>query len=230
MARDDDFTVPTKRLLAERAAYRCSNPDCCKITIGASIEESTKTLKPGVAAHICAASKGGARYNANQTSDERKAASNGIWLCANCSTLIDKNNGIDFPEKTLRSWKEQHELSTFNELLSGPSEVGPTVWCEENSGKWKLFVKNPTITPFLDCVVRGYKVEHCNEIFADIEVVFGTIPPRQTVDDAVEYECLQNDVFGHPLMEIEYTDANGSHWCRDRFGKLESIEFRRPFD
>ena len=67
-------------------------------------------------------------------------------------------------------------------------------------------------------------------MFADIEVVFGTIPPRQTIDDTVDYEFLQSDMFGHPLMEIEYTDANGSHWCRNRVGKLEAIEFRRPFD
>jgi hypothetical protein len=230
MTRSDDFSAPTKRLLAERAAYRCSNPDCRKVTIGASFADTTKVLKPGVASHICAARKGGPRFKENQSSEERKSASNGIWLCASCSLLIDKNQGIDFPEGILRSWKEQHELATFVELSNGQIEVGPTAWCEEFSGKWKLFAKNPTMSPFLDCVIRGYKVENCNEMFADVEVVFGTLPPRQTIDETVEYHVLQSDFFGHPIIEIEYTDANGSHWCRDRFGRLQSQAFRRPFD
>jgi hypothetical protein len=144
--------------------------------------------------------------------------------------LVDKNFGKDFPSELLRVWKEQHELSTFAELINGVSEVGLTGWCEESSGNWKVFVKNPTMAPFLNCVVRGYKTENCDKPFADIELVFGTVPPRHTLDDTVDYEFLDSAMFGHPLIEIEYTDANDAHWCRDRFGKLNPIEYRRPFD
>ena len=31
-----------------------------------------------------------------QAPTENIAAKNGIWLCATCATLIDKNHGVDF--------------------------------------------------------------------------------------------------------------------------------------
>ena len=229
MARDE-FSAPVKRLLGERAAYRCSNPDCGRITIGASKQDDSKVLKPGVAAHICAASEGGPRYDHTQSPEDRASASNGIWLCATCADTVDKNKGIDFSVELLRRWKEDHELRTFTELSIGTSEVGLAGWCEEASGKWKLFVKNPTVAPFYDCVVYGYRVEHLNEPFADIEVVFGTIPPRQTIDDTIDFERLESKMFGFPIIELEYTDSEGIDWRRDRFGKLSKIDFRRPFD
>ena len=50
----DDFPAPVKRLLAERAGYRCSNPDCRRLTIGpASIPIGSVSI--GEAAHITAA-------------------------------------------------------------------------------------------------------------------------------------------------------------------------------
>ncbi len=36
--------------------------------------------------------------------------SNGIWLCANCHTMIDKNDGADFPLYELQAWKAEHEI------------------------------------------------------------------------------------------------------------------------
>ena len=229
MARDD-FSEAIKRLLAERAAYRCSNPDCRRITIGASREDSTKVIKPGIAAHIHAASRGGPRYFDEQTSDERSAASNGIWLCATCATMIDKNNGIDYSPALLRSWKDNHDLQTFSELSGSSANVGLTGWCEESGGSWKMFVKNAGMVPYYDCVIYGFKLENFDEPFADIEIAFGTIPPRQTLDDTVDFEFLNSEIFGHPMVALEYTDSEGAHWRREVTGKLESIEYRRPFD
>lgn len=144
--------------------------------------------------------------------------------------MIDKNDGIDFSVLLLRRWKEDHELQTFTDLSKGIIDFGLTGWCEESGGAWKLFVKNPTMVPFYDLVVSGFKMENCNEPFADIEIVFGTVPPRQTMDDTTEYSRLHSDMFGHPMVELEYTDSEDKHWRRDRFGKLTSIPHRRPFD
>jgi hypothetical protein len=66
-------------------------------------------LKLGEAAHICAARAGEARYVANMADEERAAFENGIWLCASCHTMIDKNKGADFPVDVLRKWKTDHE-------------------------------------------------------------------------------------------------------------------------
>jgi hypothetical protein len=225
-----DFPEPTKRLVAERAAFVCTNPDCRRPTIGASRADANSSIKPGVAAHICAASKGGPRFDPNQTPEERQSAGNCIWLCGTCSMLIDKNGGIDHPASLLRIWKDQHELETFSAISSGRADSGLCGWCEEDSGSWSLYVKNTTMSSYYDCVVYGYRLEHCNESFADIEVVFGIIPPRQTVKDKVGYGALESQMFGHPLVELEYTDTSGQHWRRHHCGKLQQIPFRRPFD
>lgn len=120
MALDDrhNFPKPVVTKIAERAGYICSNPNCHKITIGPVLKDDEKSTKTGVAAHICAASKNGPRYNEHQTEKERKSIKNAIWLCATCSTLIDKNKGVDYPSILLHKWKYKHE-KLIKECLEG---------------------------------------------------------------------------------------------------------------
>lgn len=89
MARDD-FTEATKKLLAERVGYICSNPFCRRVTVGPQIG-GEKTVNIGEAAHICAASPGGKRYDTEMTSDKRKSVDNGIWMCRTHAALIDRD-------------------------------------------------------------------------------------------------------------------------------------------
>lgn len=84
----DDFSAKTKELLANRVGMKCSNPGCRKLTCCANTNPD-KVTNIGVAAHICAAAKGGPRYDASMTPEERKSPENGIWLCQSCSKLID---------------------------------------------------------------------------------------------------------------------------------------------
>ncbi len=86
----DDFPAAVKRALAERVAWHCSI--CLRYTIGPHSDNS-KSLKSGHAAHICGAAPGpgGARYDANQTPEQRKSAENGIWACKDCGDQIDKD-------------------------------------------------------------------------------------------------------------------------------------------
>lgn len=100
----DDFTQYTKNLLKNRVGCNCSNPDCGRSTVGAADDES-KFVNIGVAAHICAASEGGPRYDVNMTQEERKSYNNGIWLCQWCAKLIDSD--IDrYSVEVLRQWKK----------------------------------------------------------------------------------------------------------------------------
>lgn len=105
----DNFTPKVTENLAKRAAYMCSNPQCNRMTVGPVSSDPNLFTKTGNAAHICAASPGGPRYDMSQTKEERSSIKNAIWLCATCSTLIDKNNGIDYPPDHLRKWKRDHE-------------------------------------------------------------------------------------------------------------------------
>ncbi len=114
----DEFTAPIQRKLGERAAYYCSNPLCNRTTVGPSDINAEKSIKTGEAAHICAAAIGGPRYDPNQTPAERASIKNGIWLCAACASLIDKNNGADHPASDLHKWKTSHE-KLIRECLLG---------------------------------------------------------------------------------------------------------------
>src|SRR5881296_1719239 len=86
----DAFRALTKRILAARVAHRCCNPDCGALTSGPQTRHA-KAVSIGVAAHITAASPGGARYAHELTFDKRSDFANGIWLCQNCAKLVDND-------------------------------------------------------------------------------------------------------------------------------------------
>ncbi len=115
----DDFTTTTKRILAQRVAYKCSRPECRKQTIGPHRKEEKVTMV-GVAAHIKAAAPRGPRYDNLLTPEERINIKNGIWLCPSCSTLIDKDPD-KFPIEVLNEWKARSESMTWDELMQTPT-------------------------------------------------------------------------------------------------------------
>jgi hypothetical protein len=103
----DNFPARVRRLVAERAGYLCSNPDCRHPTCGPH-SDPEKSIITGEAAHICAAAKMGPRYDPNQTPEERKAITNAIWLCGNCNKKVD-TDWAAWPAERLRSMKADHE-------------------------------------------------------------------------------------------------------------------------
>ncbi|UJD79450.1 hypothetical protein FS595_06960 [Serratia rubidaea] len=106
MAKRDDFSEKTKKILASRAGFRCSFPACDAITVGPSEESDTAISNVGVACHITAAAKGrGARrYDPNMSPEQRKSIQNGIWMCGRHSIEIDKDEARFTVEK-LKHWK-----------------------------------------------------------------------------------------------------------------------------
>ena len=107
----DDFTASVKEMLGERVQYTCSNPACMRATIGPHTDPN-KSLSIGRAAHIKAASPGGPRYDAAQPSEQRSGISNGIWLCAICSDLIDKDVSR-YSVDLLLDWKSRAEAAAL---------------------------------------------------------------------------------------------------------------------
>lgn len=103
----DEFSPPTKRVLAQRAGGRCSFPGCDKLCWLPG-EGPTKAATIGIAAHICAAGKGGKRYDESQTKEERKSINNAIFMCQNHATEIDTDEDR-FTVPILKEWKERHE-------------------------------------------------------------------------------------------------------------------------
>lgn len=115
----DKFSVSVRRILAERAGYRCSNPDCGRSTSGPSDNGSGGSTVLGKACHITAASEGGPRFDSTLGSEQRTHPDNGIWLCAICADRVDKiENVAMFPVELLRCWKEFHESLTGTDHAS----------------------------------------------------------------------------------------------------------------
>ena len=119
----DDFTRQTIAEIAKGVGYRCSNPECAKPTVGANAAQDG-IITIGVAAHICAASPGGPRYNPAQISDARRGKDNGIWLCQNCGRLIDADPQ-KFTVEVLARWKRDAQKRAFREIVA-PSDPALT--------------------------------------------------------------------------------------------------------
>lgn len=134
----DNFTAKTVDILAKRVGYLCSNPTCRKATVGPNTAKDRATIV-GVAAHITAASAGGPRYDGALTIEQRKDIENGIWLCVNCSTLIDKDPDA-FNIAMLNDWKEFSENEMNKQLLGvelkteRPFIEADLIW--SNSQRW----------------------------------------------------------------------------------------------
>lgn len=112
-----NFSQATRRLVAERAGYRCSFPNCNQLTVGPS-NDPNNSSKIGVAAHIysAAVSGKGPRGTGQLSESELKSIQNAIWLCSNHASLIDKHRGDDYPVDKLHSYKTLHETRTAHEF------------------------------------------------------------------------------------------------------------------
>jgi hypothetical protein len=114
-SRQADFPWKVRKLIAERAGYRCSKPDCRRTTIGPGVGPDD-IARIGTACHIYSAEPGGPRGTGGLTFDQLQSASNGIWLCADHGRLIDTNQGRGYPPQLLRGWRQLHETYVAQEM------------------------------------------------------------------------------------------------------------------
>ena len=118
----DDFLKDIVNALSKRVACRCSNPECGRVTMGPHTEVA-KWVNVGVAAHITAAAPGGPRYDASLTSEQRRAADNGVWLCQDCAKTID-SDPAKYPVPLLNEWKSSAEAETERLMRDGKPPAG----------------------------------------------------------------------------------------------------------
>lgn len=112
----DDFTKKTVDLLAKRAGFLCSNPDCNILTVGAA-PTADKSMIVGVAAHITAAAPGGPRYDPTLTPEQRRHHSNGVWLCETHGKAVD-SDAEHFTVEMLRKWRQTAEENSLRTILA----------------------------------------------------------------------------------------------------------------
>lgn len=106
-----EFSVKTKRVLAQRVGYRCSCPDCTNITIGPG-DDPYSVVVLGEAAHIIGAIQKNdgfsPRSNSTLSEEEIRSIDNGIWLCRHHHKLVDSKTS-KYTATELKSWKSQAE-------------------------------------------------------------------------------------------------------------------------
>ena len=143
----DEFPSSVKTVLAQRAAGRCSNPDCGAVTSGPGLDPAS-VVNVGVAAHITAASGGGPRYDPALAPAERMAALNGIWLCQTCSKLVDNDVAL-YTADVLRQWKTRAEGRAAAMLAAGTGSADQSVQLvipSEESPEALLSYASPLLT------------------------------------------------------------------------------------
>lgn len=110
----DNFSKKVIEKSRSRVGSRCSNPDCRVPTTGPTSDPNAVN-NVGIAAHICAASLGGARYDASMTKKERASIQNAIWLCSICATKIDRDPVL-YSRELLSEWKKKAEDAACLEI------------------------------------------------------------------------------------------------------------------
>ncbi len=133
----DDFSKAVKQVLAERVAWRCSNPDCRNVTVGPHMDPA-KRVNLGQACHIEAAAEGGPRYNKDMTKAQRCSPDNGIWLCSIHAREIDADPDR-FSVNHLREWKLTAEQYALEELGKVRDKDHPDVYTENINRHRELF-------------------------------------------------------------------------------------------
>lgn len=164
----DDFSSATKELLANRVGRKCSNPSCRKLTCGAS-STPDKITNIGVASHICAAAKGGPRYDASMTPEERKSFENGIWLCQSCSKLIDTDTAR-YTKELLSNWKKIAEELAILEVET----ASPARSFEEDTDIIKFFLQCFDRPAFRDDIRQEGRMEDFDKAIEDTLIALNT--------------------------------------------------------
>lgn len=112
--------VPTAATLKElyANAYFCAFPKCKKALYKVDLENQIRTLN-STAAHICARSEHGPRWESTQSREENMSVSNLLALCREHSAEIDdKKKEHLYPATLLREWKIL-QLSAYDALAQG---------------------------------------------------------------------------------------------------------------
>jgi len=111
--------------IAKRAGWLCSFPTCRSHTVGATSDDEGD-INIGTAAHICAAARGGPRYDETMSPEDRSSVKNGIWMCRDHGKAIDSTDP-EFTAERLREWKKQAEYESRRRVLRNEAAAGQAV-------------------------------------------------------------------------------------------------------
>lgn len=86
------FSSATKIIIEKYTKSVCC---LCRHYSYSAASDTSANVNYGEAAHIKAVSNAWPRFDANQTDEECRDASNGLWLCRNCHKKVDNKNSVN---------------------------------------------------------------------------------------------------------------------------------------
>ena len=120
---EGDFSPTTKEIIAKRAGYLCSFPNCGRLLVGPSTLP-TQFSFVGHVAHIFPSGANGPRADSGISKDQLQSPPNGILLCAHHHSVVDSDQGSKYSPSVLRSFKDMHELHISFMLHQYSSPIG----------------------------------------------------------------------------------------------------------
>ncbi|TSC86238.1 MAG: hypothetical protein G01um10147_950 [Microgenomates group bacterium Gr01-1014_7] len=177
MARDsNDFSPEIVRTLYNRAGQRCSH--CKRPTSGGNTDDTKATII-GEAAHIKGAQPNSRRYDASMTPEERSHPSNGIWLCSNCHTEVDRDPA-KYPAELLQKWKRDHESSVLQIEPVNPWIVnsGVVTTAQVSGDNNQTNVTNVYNNIYMGTISQNYP----DQIAEQVKYIVATPPNHNTND------------------------------------------------
>lgn len=154
-----------------------------------------------------------------------------IALCPNCHTRYDKG---EIDKAAMLKYKSQLNGINLNPLINPGQAFKITLWLQYEEDKILFHVENNSDEPLLDFILyvdKIYKTE-LDQLKSPhtLEILYGTIPARNTLTHKDSNSYFTNDVFGFPLLTGQFSDRSGRHWSIDREFNVTEISFRAPFD
>ena len=187
----------------------CTNPDCRISTVGPSTVPS-KSVVIGEAAHIFGARPSSKRFRQDMSDKSRSEITNGIWLCCNCHSIVDKDED-KYPATILYAWREVHEKYVAENLGKSGDQIRSAV----NDELLREFENYP---PIIRRIIidkpLGWEWQLTSEIM-------------RYLNDPI-YERWDDLNSGLYIDEIEHVDKSEIvQWSRNRIRELE--EYINPF-
>lgn len=203
----DDFDPETIRAAEERVGLLCSFCGC--LTKAASAESTKKVSSIGVAAHICAASPGGPRYDPSMTSEQRKSIENCIWMCETHAKLID-TDVVSYPRERLLEMKNAAEERIrkaldegkrgFNFIESSGFEITITKGVLEEAIKEGNYSKLKNILNSLEKVPKTTELQ---DLFDYYKIVYSFYCDRTELRQILEnYKIKAKKIYINDIAEL----------------------------
>ena len=122
-SRRDNFTSSVIQILYKRSGGKCCN--CGATTFGPHTSRQEKYQNIGQAAHIAAAAPGGPRFNPRMSQEERTSVANGLWLCSNCHSIVDRDTS-KYTTVEVKAMKRRGEERARRAMGVANPEVSPS--------------------------------------------------------------------------------------------------------